>query len=138
MNKVILMGRLTKDPDLRYTSANNTAVCSFSIAVDRKFSRQGEERQTDFFNIVAWNKLGEFCSKYFQKGRQVAIVGRIQNRSWEDTEGKKHYVTEIIADEAFFADSKRSDEGYSKPSGAAESGNPDGFFPLDDSDELPF
>ena len=78
MNKAILMGRLTKDPELRYTSNTSTAVCNFTLAVDRRFSRQGEERQTDFIPIVVWGKTAEFCSKYFQKGQQ--IVKRIQTR----------------------------------------------------------
>ncbi len=140
MNKVILMGRLTKDPELRYTNNNNTAVCSFSLAVDKRFSRQGEEKQADFFNIVAWDKTAEFCSKWFQKGRQVAVVGRLQNRSWDDAEGKKHYVTEIVAEEAYFADSKRSEGGApaQRPAGGAGGGQGDGFFPMNEDDELPF
>ena len=106
MNKVILMGRLTKDPEVRYTQTNNTLVASFSLAVNRRFVRQGEERQADFFNIVAWSKLGEFCSKYFKKGQQVGIIGRLQNRTWDDDQGVKHYITEVIAEEAYFADRK--------------------------------
>ncbi len=137
MNKAILMGRLTKDPELRYTSSNNTAVCSFTLAIERKFARQGEERQADFIPVVAWSKLGEFCGKYFQKGRQVAVVGRIQTRSWDDNEGKKRYVTEVVAEEAYFADSKRSDD-MSKPAAGHSNDQSDGFYPLDDSDELPF
>ena len=78
MNKVILMGRLTRDPEVRYTQTNNTLVASFSLAVNRRFARQGEERQADFINVVAWSKTGEFCSKYFKKGQQVGIIGRIQ------------------------------------------------------------
>jgi len=138
MNKVILMGRLTRDPELRYTSTSNIPVCSFTLAVNRAYSKQGEEKQADFIPIVAWNKLAEFCSKYFQKGRQVAIVGRIQTRTWDDTEGKRHYVTEVIADEAFFADSKKSDEVSSKPSFGEGSTGEDGFYPIADDDELPF
>ena len=83
MNKVILMGRLTKDPEVRYTQTNNTLVASFSLAVNRRFVAQGAERQADFINIVAWNKTGEFCSKYFKKGQQVSIVGRIQTRCFQ-------------------------------------------------------
>lgn len=138
MNKAILMGRLTKDPELRYTSANNTAVCSFTIAVNRKFVRQGEERQADFIPIVAWDKTAEFCSKYFTKGQQVAVVGRIQTRTWDDNEGKKHYVTEVIAEEAHFADSKRTEGEPSKPSFGKEPQGGDGFYPIADDDELPF
>ena len=107
MNKVILMGRLTRDPETRYTQTNNTLVSSFSLAVNRRFVRQGEERQADFINIVAWSKLGEFCSKYFKKGQQVGVIGRIQTRTWDDDQGQKHYVTEVVAEEAYFADSKR-------------------------------
>ena len=107
MNKVILMGRLTRDPEVRYTQTNNTVVASFSLAVNRRFVRQGEERQADFINIVAWSKLGEFCSKYFKKGQQVGIIGRIQTRNYDDEQGIKHYVTEIIAEEVYFAGDKK-------------------------------
>jgi single-strand DNA-binding protein len=139
MNKVVLMGRLTKQPELRYTNTNNIAVCSFTLAVDRRFARQGEERQADFIPIVAWSKLGEFCSKYFEKGRMVAVVGRMQTRTWDDNEGKRHYVTEVIADEAYFADSRRSESAPSRPqAGSSDVGDTDGFYPMDDDDELPF
>ena len=107
MNKVILMGRLTRDPEVRYTQTTNTLVASFSLAVNRRFVRQGEERQADFINIVAWNKTGEFVSKYFKKGQQVAVVGRLQTRTWDDDKGQKHYITEVIAEETYFADSKK-------------------------------
>lgn len=139
MNKVILMGRLTKDPELRYTSNNNTAVCSFSLAVDRRFSKQGEERQADFFNIVAWRNQAEFCSKYFNKGLKVVVVGSLQNRSWDDNDGKKHYITEVIADEVYFADSKKTEGAPSqRPSGGSGAGQADGYFPAIEDDELPF
>lgn len=106
MNKVILIGRLTKDVELRYTQTNNTAVASFSLAVNRKFVKPGEERQADFFNIIAWNKLVENISKYLFKGNQVAISGRLETRSWDDPNGQKHYVTEVIAEEIDFIGSK--------------------------------
>lgn len=106
MNKVILIGRLTKDVELRYTQTNNTAVASFSLAVNRKFVKNGEERQADFFNIIAWNKLAENISKYLFKGNQVAISGRLETRSWDDPNGQKHYVTEVIAEEIDFIGSK--------------------------------
>lgn len=141
MNKVILMGRLTKDPEIRYTPTANKAVCQFTLAVDRRFSRQGEEKQADFIPIVTWEKTAEFCNSYFRKGRQVAVVGRIHNRTWDDAEGKRHYITEVIADEAYFADSKRDDSASGLPQPAASAGQQDGadgFYPLDDSDELPF
>jgi single-strand DNA-binding protein len=100
------MGRLTRDPEVRYTSNNNTLVCSFSLAVNRRFKAEGQP-DADFINIVAWSKTGEFCSKYFTKGQQVAVCGRIQTRNYDDKEGKKVYVTEVIAEEAYFADSKK-------------------------------
>jgi single-strand DNA-binding protein len=137
MNKAILLGRLTRDPELRYTSANNVPVCSFTLAVNRRFARQGEERQADFIPIVAWSKLAEFCAKYFQKGQQVSIVGRIQVRSWDDNEGKRRYTTEVIAEEAYFADSKKDSYTSSKPQDDVDSNQEDGFYTLDD-DELPF
>ena len=145
MNKVILMGRLTRDPEVRYTQTNNTVVASFSLAVNRRFVRQGEERQADFINIVAWSKLGEFCGKYFKKGQQVGIIGRIQTRTWDDDQGQKHYVTEVVAEEAYFADSKRDGEASSSSSsfentfGSAmpgTSGSSD--FEMSSSDDLPF
>ena len=85
------MGRLTRDPEVRYTQTNNTMVASFSLAVNRRFVRQGEERQADFINVVVWSKLAEFCSKYFKKGQQVGIIGRIQTRTWDDEQGQKRY-----------------------------------------------
>ncbi|MDP4119282.1 MAG: single-stranded DNA-binding protein [Bacillota bacterium] len=129
VNKVILLGRLTKDPELKFTSGNNTATCSFTIAVDRRFNKQGEERQADFIPIVLWNKTAEFVSKYFQKGSMIVIVGRIQTRTWDDSEGKKHYVTEVVGEEAYFAGKK---EGTSKPAEQEL-----GYYPVDDG-ELPF
>ena len=110
MNKVELIGRLTKDPEVRYTQTNNTAVASFSLAVNRRFVKEGEERQADFINIVVWGKTAEFCSKYFKKGMQIALVGRIQTRNWEDDQGQKHYVTEVVAEEVYFADSKKEQQ----------------------------
>ena len=142
MNKVILMGRLTRDPEVRYTQTNNTLVATFSLAVNRRFVRQGEERQADFINIVAWGKQGEFCSKYFKKGQQVGIIGRIQTRNWEDDKGQKHYVTEVIAEEAYFADSKRdssagdSANSFENTFGADMAQNSE--FELTPSDDLPF
>ena len=140
MNKVILMGRLTRDPEVRYTQTNNTLVASFSLAVNRRFVRQGEERQADFINIVAWSKLGEFCSKYFKKGQQVGIVGRIQTRTWEDEQGQKRYVTEVVAEEAYFADSKRDADGASNFENTFGSGlaGSSSEFEMSSTDDLPF
>ena len=130
MNKVILMGRLTKDPEVRYTQTNNTLVASFTLSVNRRFVKQNEERQADFINVVAWSKIGEFCSKYFKKGQQVGIIGRIQNRSWDDDQGQKHYITEIIAEEAYFADSKKDN--------STQVDNNLSDFGISSDDDLPF
>ena len=142
MNKVILMGRLTRDPEVRYTQTNNTLVSSFSLAVNRRFARPGEERQADFINIVAWSKLGEFCSKYFKKGQQVGVIGRIQTRTWDDDQGTKHYVTEVVAEEAYFADSKRdsdSSSSFENTFGTTEPGSMGSDFEVSSSsDDLPF
>ena len=141
MNKVILMGRLTRDPEVRYTQTNNTLVASFSLAVNRRFVKQGEERQADFINVVAWNKQGEFCSKYFKKGQQVGVIGRIQTRTWDDDQGQKHYVTEVIAEEAYFADSKRdgaaSSESFENTFGNEIAGA-NSEFEMSSTDDLPF
>ena len=133
MNRIILMGRLTKDAELTYTQSNNTAVCKYSLAVERKFVKQGEERQADFINCVSWGKTAEFVSKYFAKGLRVAVEGRIQTRSWEDAEGKKHYATEVIAENVYFADGKR--EGNNNSSSTGEF---NGVDDPDNMDELPF
>lgn len=139
MNKVILMGRLTKDVEIRYTQTNNTAVASFNLAVNRRFVKEGEERQADFFNIVAWGKLGEFCSKYFKKGQQVGIIGRLQTRNWEDEQGQKHYVTEVVAEEAYFADSKKNSEDSNDPFSNNTFGENNGSdFGISSDDDLPF
>ena len=139
MNKVILMGRLTRDPEVRYTQTNNTLVASFSLAVNRRFVRQGEERQADFINIVAWSKIGEFCSKYFKKGQQVSIIGRIQTRSWDDENGQKRYTTEVVAEEAYFADSKREGEASANFENTFGNSIPTSSdFEMSSSDDLPF
>lgn len=139
MNKAMLMGRLTKDPELRYTTTNNTPVCSFSLAVNRRFSKQGEEKQADFINIVAWDKQAEFCNRYFKKGQQVVVIGRIQTRTWDDNEGKKRYATEVVAEETYFADSKRAEGESMAPNGTEGAEKTDGFYPIDDGDDdLPF
>ena len=110
MNKVILLGRLTKKPEIRYSQAKNVKVALFTLAVDRQYTKEGEERQADFFNIVAYSKLAEFAEKYLDKGIQICICGRLQNRSWEDNNGVKKYVTEIITEEINFADSFKKQE----------------------------
>lgn len=102
------MGRLTKDPEIKNTQ--NSSVTNFSLAVNRRFVKEGEERQADFINIVAWGKTAEFCSKYFRKGQQVGVIGRIQTRTWDDDQGIKHYATEVVAEEVYFADSKKDND----------------------------
>ena len=139
MNKVILLGRLTKDVETRYTQTNNSLVATFTLAVNRRFAKEGEERQTDFINIVAWGKTGEFSSKYFKKGLQVAVVGRLQNRSYEDNNGQKKYVTEVITEEVYFADSnnRQTADASILNSPVNTQTEDDGTFMSEDSD-LPF
>jgi single-strand DNA-binding protein len=111
MNQVVLMGRLTRDPELRHTQTG-TPVSSFSLAVDRGFgSKDGGERQTDFIDIVAWRNTAEFVSKYFVKGQMAAVTGRLQIRDWTDKDGNKRRSAEVIADNVYFTDSKKSREG---------------------------
>lgn len=153
INKAILMGRLTRDPELRHTGTG-TPVCSFSIAIDNGY---GENRQTDFINCVAWNKTAEFVSNYFTKGKMIIVIGRISTRSWEGQDGKKNYATEVVASEVSFGESKRSQEGGGAYQSAPYSGGSsrpapavapapqmpadmeDDFSPLlDTDDDLPF
>lgn len=105
LNKVILMGRITADPDLRYTP-QGTAVLRFSLAVQRSYVKQGEERQTDFINCVAFKSTAEFISKWFAKGSQIVIVGNLQSKQWEE-DGKKRYGMDVIVDESYFCDKKQ-------------------------------
>ena len=110
LNKVIIMGRLVKDPELRRTQSG-TAVTSFRIAVDRDFKSQDGSKQADFFDVVAWRNTAEFVSKYFAKGRMAVVEGRLQTRDWTDREGGKRVATEIVADNIYFGDSKRDGAG---------------------------
>lgn len=110
LNKIILMGRLTRDPELRRTESG-TAVCSFSIAVDRDFKSKNGEKETDFIDIVSWRATAEFVSKYFTKGRMAVVEGRLQIRDWTDKEGGKRRSAEVIADNVYFGDSKPKDGG---------------------------
>ena len=155
LNKAILMGRLTRDPELRSTQSG-ISVVSFTLAVDRNYARQGEKKQTDFIDIDAWRQTAEFVSKYFTKGMQVAVTGAIQTRNWEDKNGQKRVSVEVVADEVFFADSKRENAprpagnfGYDAPPAAAPEAQPfaapafssetTNFEDLSgDDDELPF
>ena len=108
MNKAILIGRLTRDPELRYTSSNR-AVCQFTVAIDRPFTNQASgQREADFINVVAWDKTGENVGKYMTKGRLIAVEGRIQTRNYDNSEGRKVYVTEVIASNVQFLESKNA------------------------------
>jgi single-strand DNA-binding protein len=138
MNKVTLMGRLTKDPELRYGSTNNTAIVKFTIAVDRKYSKDNEERQADFISCTAFGKTAEFVNSYFTKGRQMALSGRINTGSYEK-EGQKFYTTDVIAEDIYFTGSKKDNESSGFRSSSEEMSNDSGFTPIHDSqDELPF
>ena len=161
LNHIVLMGRLTRDPELRYTQSQ-IPVASFTLAVDRDFGgRDGGEKQTDFIDIVAWRSTAEFVSKYFTKGSMAAVSGRLQIRDWTDKEGGKRRSAEVIADQVYFGDSKRDSDGggysnagyasgggysggYAAPSAPAPSGygapsGGDQFAELSDDDgELPF
>ncbi len=119
LNRVILIGRLTKDPELRYTPAG-VAVTQFTLAVDRPFTSSGQgEREADFIPIVTWRQLAETCANYLRKGRLTAVEGRIQVRNYENNEGKRVYVTEVIADNVRFLESGNRDGGGSREEGAA-------------------
>ena len=124
LNHIVIMGRLTRDPELRRTGSG-VAVASFSLAVDRDFApKDGGERETDFIDCVAWRQTGEFVSKYFTKGRMAVVSGRLQIRSWTDKDGNKRRSAEVVADNVYFGDSKRdNDGGNSSYSGNAYGGN---------------
>ena len=116
MNRVVLIGRLTRDPELRYTSGSNAAVCNFTIAVDRGFTGQSGDREADFIPIVVWNKQAENVKNYLTKGSQIAVEGRIQVRNYDDQNGQKRYVTEVIANNVEFLGSKNSSSNTSNAS----------------------
>jgi len=154
MNKVILMGRLTADPEVRYSqSAEPLAIVRFSVAVNKRFKREGEP-DADFINCVAFGKVGEFTSKYFKKGMMISVVGRLQVRNWEDNNGQKRVSTEVVIEEQYFAESKAAFEARRSaapqsaapdaPSPAASApaeARPDDFYNVEDSvddDDLPF
>lgn len=146
MNKVILMGRLTRDPEVRYSQGENAlAIARYTLAVDRRFNRGGEENTADFINCVAFGKAGEFAERYFRKGTKLLVSGRIQTGSYTNKDGVKVYTTEVVAEEQEFAESKSSSAGSNggftggnrapEPSGAG-----DGFMNIPDGidEELPF
>ena len=125
LNHIVLMGRLTRDPELRRTGSG-VAVASFTLAVDRDYAAQGAEKETDFVDIVAWRNTAEFVSKYFAKGRMAVVTGRLQIRNWQDKEGNKRRSAEVVADNVYFGDSKRdnADGGsFNQSKGYAQSFN---------------
>lgn len=151
LNVVAIMGRLVADPELRTTTQGNS-VCSFRIACDRSYVQQGQERQADFIDIVAWRQQAEFVSKYFQRGSLIAVEGSLQTRQYQDKQGNKRTAVEVVANNISFAGAKRQD-GQNAPSyeqqtfnhvqqakaqtGFAQ-GNADDFAVIDDNDDLPF
>lgn len=150
LNHITIMGRLTRDPELRRTG-NGTAVASFTIAVDRDYSgKDGGDKETDFIECVAWRQTGEFVSKYFSKGRMIVVSGRLQVRKWKNKDGENRYSTEVVADNCYFGDSKKDDTGsnsysgnyggYTAPALPEHPTTPaSDFAMLDDSDaQLPF
>ena len=147
MNKIILIGRLTKDPEVKETQSQ-ISVCTFTVAVDRKFKTATGERQSDFLTCVAWRQQADLLGRYFQKGSKIGIVGNLQSRSYDNNEGKKVYVTEVVVDEIEFMDSKQSGTSGSVGEGAqhAAAMTPppapsvdSGFYPaMDDDTTLPF
>ena len=130
-NQIVMMGRLTRDPELR--QAGDTSVCTFRIACDRDYKNKAGEKETDFVDVVVWRKLGENVAKYFTKGRMAIVSGRLQIRPWTDQEGNKRYSTEIVAEHVYFGDSKPQVQG------GGPSQPPKGFVPDfgNEDDELP-
>lgn len=147
LNRIVIMGRLTRDPELRRTQSG-LAVTSFSLAVDRDFKSQGGERETDFIDVVAWRQTAEFVSKFFAKGRMAVVEGRLQMRDWTDRDGNKRRSAEVVADNVYFGDSKREGNdrgdsfgGFNAPAGGytAPIGGASEFAEIDEEDgELPF
>lgn len=140
MNKAIIMGRLTRDPDVRTTPAQ-ISVATFTLAVDRKFKNANGEKQADFISVVAWRGTADIVGKYFRKGSKMIVIGSIQTRTYDDKDGKKVYVTEVVADEVEFAESKKDDGQQHAPQqgGSFPAPSGDGFFSTaDDDTSLPF
>ena len=144
LNKIVIMGRLTRDPELRRTQSG-LAVTSFSIACERDYKSQSGEKETDFVDIVAWRTTAEFVTKYFTKGRMAVVLGRLQIRDWTDRDGGKRRSAEIVADSVYFGDSKpantqpKDGQDFPAPSGGDFTELPEGFDPFEVADgELPF
>lgn len=136
LNHITIMGRLTRDPELRRT-AGGTAVVSFSLAVDRDYKSQGGEKETDFIDVVAWRGTAEYVAKHFTKGRMAVVAGRLQLRDWKDKDGNNRRSAEVVAESIYFGDSKR--DGAPAGGYAAPDGDPPAFAEIDEEDgELPF
>ena len=126
LNRIVIMGRLTRDPELRRTQ-NGTAVASFSLAVDRDFKNQNGEKEPDFIDVVAWRNSAEFVSRYFTKGRMAVVEGRLQIRPWEDRQGNKRRSAEVVADNVYFGDSKKDGDGGGSSQGDYQQGGYGGY-----------
>lgn len=137
MNCVILIGRLTRDPELRFLPGDGRAVATFTIAIDRPFTNSSGEREADFLKIVVWGRQAENCANYLGKGRLVGVQGRIQTRSYETNQGEKRYVTEIVAERVQFLDRGDSKQGFNNSNVEDNFMDTDGFHPVDD-DDIPF
>lgn len=140
LNSIIIMGRLTADPELRSTSSG-LSVSSFTVAVDRNYVRTGEEKKTDFINVVAWRQQADFVSKYFRKGSMIAVQGSLQTRNYEDKNGNKRIAYEIVAEQISFCGSKSESGTYNNEASNASSYNnssADDFSSVVDDDDLPF
>ena len=129
LNRIILMGRLTRDPELRRTQSG-TAVTSFSLAVDRDFKSQNGDKETDFIDVVVWGKTAEFAANYFTKGRMAIVEGRLQARNWQDKDGNKRKTTEVVADRMYFGDSNQDGKKQTAPA--------DDFAEIEDDGDIPF
>ena len=144
MNKTILMGRLTRDPEIRYSQGENTtAIARFTLAVDRRFKRQGDEQTADFINCVAFGKTAEFAENYLHQGTKVVGCGRIQTGSYTNKDGQRVYTTDVVLEEVEFAESKKAQEEHNQNQSGSSSGvqaGPDGFMNIPDGidEELPF
>ena len=130
MNKFQFLGRLTKDPEVRYTANTNSQVTVFTLAVNRRYVSQKGEREVDCFNLTAFGKTAEFVSKYYKKGQQVLVEGRIQNRTWEDDKGQKRYATDFIVENAYFADSNKNTNDTQESASD--------FVTVEEDEDLPF
>lgn len=144
LNKIFIMGRLTRDPELRHTQSG-TPVASFTLAVDRDYKGQDGERETDFIDVVAWRSSAEFVAKYFTKGRMAVVEGRLRIRNWEDNDGNKRRSAEVVSDSIYFGDSRKDSSGQNSAdaapgySGASPGYVPVQFSEIDDEDgDLPF